>query len=371
MTGFTNRKQMKRQKPDSMKLFFAFLAVFVLILSRIAAEETLSLSQIRELEKTVAATEARDQYIRWLKANPADGSFAEALARYVEIELDPANLVSTLSELLRLTADKTLKSGILAQMALTEEILGQLEKASGHYLQAFDGVDGENRFPYAYKAAQLLLEQGDTTEALELADKILSGSGDDPLKKETLLLKAKILLLDDQAGKAKELLLPLLEQTRESELYPRVLFHYIEALYSTGNEAEAGTRLSELQSLSKSNPDTAIASFLLSGMSGERIKIIQTPNTLKYLKSFSQKPKTETPGTLAYIQLGSFSAIENAQVLLAALQAKKLEGEIIERTVKEKKYYKVVMKTTDNPDAVNALLSMLKTYGYEGFLIKP
>jgi tetratricopeptide (TPR) repeat protein len=315
--------------------------------------------------------DVRDQYIRWLKANPKDGSFREAMERYLDIEPDPGSLVSTLTGLLELTADKPLRTEMLAQMALTEEILGQWEKAGGHYLQAAGEQEGENGYPYLLKAARLMMEQGLTGDALELTGRIVSGSKDIGLILESTLLKAKVLLLDDRAQEARDMLSPLIDQAKDSEIYPRILFQYTEALYAAGDEALAGTILAQLRSLSETNPDYAIASFLVSGRSNERIKIIQTPNTLKYLKNLSTKTRTGDPAAMAYVQVGSFSVLENAKVLLSALQAGKMDAGILEKVVKDKKYYKVVVKTTDNPDAINALISTLKTMGYEGILIKP
>jgi cell division protein FtsN len=69
------------------------------------------------------------------------------------------------------------------------------------------------------------------------------------------------------------------------------------------------------------------------------------------------------------VQAGSFRDPENARYLARDLVARGFEAHLVEKTVGEVRYYRVVVGREQSSESAQALILRLKDAGFEGFLL--
>lgn len=361
--GFISLKNVEKRNPD--KRVITILLLFLGINFMCFCADDTSIPDQNE-EKLLSA----EKCYEWLKNNPEDPQYNYVLNNYIIKEENPHNLIDSLNKLLPSLKDEGLIIDVAITLAQIEEMMGRVEQACNHYDLAARKDKSSRKYTSLLNSARLFLEQGFHEKVLSITDEIIKNTNDQRLEIEAKLLQSKAYILSDKPDKSKLLLAELIKRNAGSEQYGRILFYYVDLLIYLGEKEEANLVLDKMRKQGSPNPEFSLGSMLLSGKHDMSIRLYQTPIFLHYDAAETEQKITPEPADGVFIQVGSFTVLENAKILQSELKDKKINAIIMEKTIDDKIHFKVVIKVIDEKVDINALIIKLKTLGYEGYLVK-
>jgi tetratricopeptide (TPR) repeat protein len=310
---------------------------------------------------------------------------------------------------------------ILKQLALLEELRGQLEVAQEYYYKAVKLAAGEEKATLLFELTRLLLEQGHVDNAKENLSYITKLSTNKELLAMSAVLEAFIAHLENEIKGSESKYLSVIKQYKgtTSEVkallglislnyyQPEKIAPYLNQLHelapespeyalalgmiNSANQIPAKATLQQKPSWSvkyKMHPlrlfmhfenvdlqekqlqDSSVSSPTLSQLPADLIKgqgISEEQGITAHIDKNKQPVVTpETPAL--YVQTGSFSDKENAEFMILDLKKANFKAELNIATLNNRTYYKVLMGPFDSEDKITELLLKLKENGFEGFL---
>ena len=255
--------------------------------------------------------------------------------------------------LLRLSG--RVEEALIAQIALPETPARLVERA-GLCLEL--GLTGE--------AEQILLRARDARPTLEASA-------------AARLLLARVYLATERGAQGEQELRALLESRPDALAVPAALLALAEALRERGDAKAAGEVLAELQARFPASPEAGLAEAW-PGVRQAALPLRLLPpappphRALPGLRrpqpcaATAAAPAAAAPRKVL-VQAGSFRDPENARYLVRDLGARGFEARVVEKSLGEARYYRVVVGPEQSPESAQALILRLKDAGYEGFLL--
>lgn len=281
---------------------------------------------------------------------------------------DPYELVNTLTNLLPELPPDALHRGLII-LAEAEEMLGYLDDARRHYLQAaFTAMESRDT-ESMLDSATILIELGGLEEAETICKAVQNISRDTAVLERARILSSRLAFLNESPESAwdiiEETILPVSTDHLPSTLY------WVQHLAGiTGHEdvreraetalGESGEKHPEfmlVRGAADQFPSPAGFFGLFDGATSDEA-FPGPPDEVK-------PARVDTEDSVA-IQTGSFTDRENAEYHVKDLAEAGFTAEIIEKNLSGKVYHSVVIRNIP-AEEVQHYLIRLKDQGYEGW----
>jgi cell division septation protein DedD len=217
--------------------------------------------------------------------------------------------------------------------------------------------------------ASLDLQMGLTAEAEQLLGRVRDSGEEAPAEAARFLL-AELYLATERTAQGEADLRALIADRPASPLVPGALLALGESLRGRGEAKAAGVVLDGLRKRFPDSPEAALAD------SAAGVRYAASPLRLLPLENAPPaelpRPPLSVPGAdtrQALVQAGSFREADNAQYLVRDLNAHGFEARVMEKTIGEALYFRVVVGQAQSPEQAQALILRLKDAGYEGVLL--
>lgn len=281
---------------------------------------------------------------------------------------DPYELITTLKNMLPELSPGALHRGLII-LAEAEEMLGYLDDARRHYLQAaFTAMENRDTDSMLDSAA-ILIELGGLEEAETICKAVQNTSREPAVLEQAIILSSRLAFLNESPDAAwdllKETILPVSE-----DLLPSTLYWVRHLAGITGHDETRELAEATLDEHGKKYPEI----MLLRG-SAEQFPspagffgLFEGSTTDEEVKVSTDEDKqpTEDIATAVAIQTGSFTDRENAEYHVKDLAEAGFTAEIVEKNMSGKVYHRVVIHNIPAEDVQNYLIR-LKDRGYEGW----
>jgi len=382
-----------------------FLIWLILFLTPLVLQGEPSLEEAQSLEKQGKAAEAFTVYRQWLQANPSSTQYGGVVMHASTLETDPHRLL----DFLKSSLEQIKKQGgssashaaeiekIAIKIYLLQELLGKIEEAWRGYESS--GVISPQ---FKLNQAALLVEQGSLERALEALDGItavaaLSGdkegfSANRDIIIRSRILKARILVLQNKIGPAERAFRELLALKIKSDYLAEALLALFELLIHEQRRSEGAEVLAELKLNFPRSPEYILAQAIWENRMDAAVVFAFSPVRLLHTSpgkadqrdtaeqpaaAVTEKNKASLPGRvlseepLVLVQAGSFIMAENAEYLVSDLQGLGFAARIVDFTLDNKLYYRVVIDPPMAVEEAQKELMRLKNAGFEGYLLFP
>lgn len=328
---------MKRNQ--RFKIFISLL----LFLGQTIVADTLYDASILEREGRI--DEALVLYEKWLSESTKDPEFTDIL-------IYSASLINSVSDSLdylfkyESLVDIEKRQIFYLRIARTYELIFQNYRAAEYYKKASRNRDGSLNNKYYLKYLSMDYQHGNIP-SMDIVNNILLSETDEVVHIKALIFKAELLKYDGKINEA----IAILHQSEYLNTYPELQLALWEAHLLDNNFPAAAFIIKEMK-------DQFPDSIELKIMEG---KIQKTARISDFFLEFSN-PAPDNEPDKAYVQVGSFSNIENASDLSEDL--KKYNFEYFLFTVGN--ITKVIVVDSTSPEF---LLSRLREKGFDGFKI--
>jgi len=322
---------------------FKICISLLLFLGRILVADTLYDASILEREGRI--DDALVLYEQWLSENREDPDFTEIL-------IYSASLISSVSDSLDFLfkhesfVNNEKRQIFNLRIARTYELIFQNYKAAEYYKKAARNRDGSLNYEYYLKYLSINYQQGNIP-SMEIINNILLSETEEAVYIKALIFKAELLKYEGDNNGA----IAILHQSEYLNIYPELQLALWEIHLLDNNYSAAAFILREMN---EKFPD----SIELQIMEGTVQKTTRISDL--FLKSADSVPVREPDK--AYIQVGSFSNMDNAESLSEDLKSNHFEYFHI--TIDN--ITKVIVSDSSSPES---LLSRLKEKGFIGFTI--
>ncbi|MQY76270.1 MAG: tetratricopeptide repeat protein [Spirochaeta sp.] len=382
-----------------------FLFWFILFLAPLVLQSEPSLEEAQSLEDQGKAAAALTVYRQWLKANPSSPKYGEVVMRASVLEQDPNRLLEFLKSSLAQIKKEGESSGspaaetekIALRLSLLQELLGKIEEAWRGY-ESSEVISPQSKL----NQAALLVEQGNLERALGVLDGIaavvaLSGGKDGVSTNREIIirsriLKAIILALQNKIDPAERALRELLALKITSDYLAEALLALFELLINEKRRDDGAEVLEELRLKFPRSPEYILAQAMWENRVDAAVVFAISPLRLLHttpgrasLPDTTEQPalaaveekKEPVPGrvaaeeSLVLVQAGSFKMKENAEYLVSDLQRLGFTARIVDFTLEDKLYYRVVIDPLMAVEKAQKELMRLKDAGFEGYLLFP
>ncbi len=291
-------------------------------------------------------------------------------------EKEPHKLIDSLTRVLPELSPEDLRRGLL-RLAEAEEMLGLLDEARQHYLQAAFAGKEDRDIAGMLNSAAILLELGGLDEAETICKAVLNTADDPVFLEEASVQLSRLRYLNGQPDKAWTVLenrvFPLSEEKSASTLY------WVYRLAGLTNRPD---RQSEaLETLASRYPESPEYALLTGGAEGfpsplcffglmddhkEKSKDEATEAVSGTEQDRESLTESEVGEQVVMIQTGSFLDRENAEYHVRDLADAGFSVEIIRNEMSGKLYHRVVIPDVPLEEVQNYLIR-LKDKGYEGW----
>ena len=377
-----------------------FLFWLILFLTPLILQGVPTLEEAQSLEEQEKAAAALTAYRQWLKANPSSPQYGDVVLHASALEPDPNRLL----EFLKSSLDQIKKQGessgspaaeiekITLKIYLLQELLGKIDEAWRGY-ESSEVISPQ----FKLNQAALLVEQGSLERALEVLDGIAAlvalsvGKEGFNANRDIIIrsriLKARILTLQNKIDPAERAFRELLALKIESDYLAEALLALFELLIHEKRRSDGAKVLEELKLKFPRSPEYILAQAMWENRMDAAVVFAFSPLRLlnnalgiAYLPDTApvvEEKRIPLPGRvsseepLVLVQAGSFQMKENAEYLVSDLQNLGFAARIVDFTLEDKLYYRVVI---DPPMAVKEAqneLMRLKDAGFEGYLLFP
>lgn len=358
-------------------------------------------------------------YRTWLASNQTDPRFRDTLLHTAGLAPDVSDAIGLLAGLVPELADGVAKHTVLTTLAAFEELDGRYADAQRHYEEASYTVPGKKDYASLLESAGLLFSLGDTTGAEVRARAIMLTCDDQELLSGTAALYARIFSVSGRFRDGIETL-EKIRKTVPGKETPALLFLLVQLYHIEGSEAEADAVRTELSTRFPESPEALILSGShIAGASApalfpEPSLLLEFPGLPAESRSASagKQPAGADPagpgpdaagvtgtgaaipdsterttvrtasaapdGTaqggsggreIILIQTGSYQKHENAEEMLARLQAAGFKPEIRTTEIGGKTYHRVFVPASSSIEEARHMQQRLKDRGVEGFLV--
>ena len=283
-------------------------------------------------------------------------------------EADPALLVESLKNALPDLPSVDLKKA-LDHLAAMEDMLGLLEEAGDHYLQAAFADTKQRDVPGMLASAAVQIEMDNLDAAETICKAVFNTAKDTVHKEQASVLLSRLLYLKGSPEEAWQALntaaLPVTEERRPSTL---LWIHTLAGI--SGREDEKKTAGEILETHFGESPEAMILSGTARGYPTPALffgllKPSAVPAVVGEDEPAAVAEEVKTPETVM-IQTGSFQDPENAEYHVKDLEEAGFTSKIVEKTMSGTVYHRVVIP--DVPvEEVQKYLLRLKDRGYEGW----
>jgi tetratricopeptide (TPR) repeat protein len=381
-------KPLKKERNIKRNKLVISIFIFILPLFSVFSDGiTISLEKAHELEKQGKSAQASLIYQEWLKQNTNHPELYQVLCHFSEIEENPLTVLSVLQKYRQFIKNQKQQHLIEKQIALMHEMLCDVEQAIYYYKLAFSDLKLWANDIILLNPAKLLISQGLYEQAKEWLYKISDFLKDDLPYAEALFLTAKLNILLQNQELALKILLHMKSKYQKTGIYAKCLLALIELYLEQGKKSEAQAIFFELQKYCTHAPEFVLADLILNETKNKKPIIDFYPLPYRYLKPIQvidkshattseNNQKENTPNTSSsqneyFICIGSFTIHENARILLENLSDKRLDAEIMKKTIKDKEYFRVVLAHKYTYTQALEIVNQLKKLGFkESFLIK-
>jgi cell division protein FtsN len=309
-------------------------------------------------------------YREWLRANTEAESLAQVLQRAVDACPEAADALRLLAEFSPRLRDPAAREASLERQSALLRLSGRVEEA---LIAQIALPETPARL---VERAGLCLELGLTGEAEQMLQRALD-PGDGEASAAARLLLARVYLATERQAQGERELRALLESGAQARAIPAALLILGEALRARGDTKAAAEVLAELQARFPASPEALLAAVPGARYPAQPLRLLPPePPAAAAAAVPAAGPATSLPSAVpaaaprqALVQAGSFRDPENARYLVRDLEARGFEARLVEKTVGEARYYRVVVGQELNPESAQALLLRLKDAGFEGFLL--
>jgi len=388
---------MNSSRPPWVEIKRLFLAWLILFLAPLVLQGESSLEEAQSLEEQGKTAAALTAYRQWLEANPSSPQYGEIVVRASALEPDPNKLLEFLKSSLDQIKKQEESSGtpaeetdkIALKLSLLQELLGRIEEAWRGYEPSTIALP-----QYKLNLAALLVEQGELERALEALDGIaaivaLSGgkegfSANRDIIIRSRILNARILVLQNKIDPAERAFRELLALEIESDYLAEALLALFELLIHEKRRSEGARVLEELKFKFPRSPEYILAQAMWENRMDAAVvfafsplRLLHSPLWRGSLPDTVEEKKATLPGrvsseeSLVLVQAGSFKMKENAEYLASDLQGLGFAARIVNFTLENKLYYRVVLDPPMSVEEAQKVLMHLKDAGFEGFLLFP
>jgi len=377
----------KERKIKENRILIIIFILFFPLFSTFGDAVSINLQNALELEKQGKTAQASLIYQEWLKNNSTHPEFYKVLYHFSAIEENPLTILSVLQKYSQFIKNQQQKHLIEKHIALIYELLGDIDHAIYYYKLAFTDLAAWKNDTSLLYPAKLLVAKGLYEQAKEWLYTISGFLLDDISYAEALFLTAKINILLQHKEKALKILLHIKSRFQKSDILAKCLLALIEFYLEQGEKAEAQAIFSELEKDFAHTPEYVLADLIVNGAKNKKILIDFYPLPYRYLETtqlgeeshsaISVQKEAETIPDKTPVQdkyhicVGSYQVYKNANIQLQELSDKGLKAEIIEKEIKGKRYFRVVIKHGYNYEQAQNFIIQLKNSGFkESFLIK-
>ncbi len=345
--------------------YFFPVFLFLLSLMYVCTVIPQDLSQAEALERNGNRREAVKYYTVWLEQNRTAPRFYEILMKTAGLVEEIDQKMAILSSYLYVPRDVKQRYTLLKELAVLEELSGDIENAQKHYeLSSF--IDPHNKdFVSFLSSALLLFELGRLDRAEAQANTLVTLAHESRIILQAKLLLGRIYVHAQRIEELKLLLSELEKGLSEDTGSPVVLLSMIDLFLYAGMEGAAEDTGKKLKEWYPESVEAALAadsgsvSYLLTPSRLLRPELPQTVS--KYVQN---EGAVETVG----VQTGSFRDRENAVYMSRDLQNLGFSAIILDSEREGRTYYKVMIPDIPMENSQHILIR-LKEKGYEGFLI--
>lgn len=326
-------------------------------------------------------------YRDWLLAGGESEAFAEVLSRAVDTASELKDALRLLADFAPRVRDPAAREALLEREAGLLRLSGRVEEALAVQL----GLP-ENPARLVERAS-LYRELGLSGEAEQILLRARE-SADAEASAAARMLLAELYLSTGREAQGVAELRELLRNQPKARSAPAALLALGEALRASGDARGAEEVLAELKARFPSSPEA-----LLAGSAGVRQAALpQRLLPFPPQEGSPQLPLPEPPPAtgpdgpagpaasapsavsegagpaapaprLVLVQAGSFRDPENARDMARDLGARGFDARVVEKSIGEARYFRVVVGPQQSPEAAQSLILRLKDAGYEGFLL--
>jgi len=291
-------------------------------------------------------------------------------------EKEPHKLVDSLSRILPELSPDNLRRGLF-RLAEAEEMLGLLDEARQHYLQAAFAGSGDRDVAGMLNSAAILLELGGLDEAETICKAVLNTADDPVFLEEAAVQLSRLRYLNGQPDEAWTVLenrvFPVSDEKTASTLY------WVYRLAGMTNRPDKQSQA--LETLTSRYPESPEYALLTGGAEGfpsplsffglmDLRKDKTAEEVSEHIPDTARDRETSIGTAVSertvMIQTGSFLDRENAEYHVKDLGDAGFSAEIIRNEMSGKLYHRVVIPDVPLEEVQNYLIR-LKDKGYEGW----
>jgi len=317
----------------------------------------------------------------WLLENGEAGEFPSILEHYLSLETDISVIREFFSRMLELIESNVHRVIIWKKKAILEELSGSIDMAQEAYQRAADLSPPNEKALYLLDSARLLFEQGFNQKAGETLSQIFLISDNDEVTSRAMLLRSYIYIESGEFGRARKVLLAILETPKMDSVYPPVLLALV--FLNRENPENYASFLAALESDFPHSPEHALALEIVG--KGSEVSFLFTPK--RYLKSFTEQESDETVVVAekksendkeaaddtaikrkVFVQTGSFLDRENAEYMVLDLKKAGMRADIMVYKKADKTYHRVMILGLESMEQAQEALLKLKNIGFEGYI---
>lgn len=302
--------------------------------------------------------------LEWLETHREDDEFFKKLMTLVRSLEDPRQSIDILERFLPVIENTQRRYEALLYLAGLDESLGELASAQVRYQSAASIRRSAWDYRALLSSALLLIELGD----YDLAELQLRRIGDraEPkeLQNDARIQYARLLAFREKTEEAGKMISLMLG---EESLSPRSLYlMYTLALHVDMREEAAKAKQRLLRQF-PSSPEAGIVSGLVRRAPSveETFGLLHPKGENRELVRKETEETNEEAERVRAIQTGSFRDRENAEHLLREMNKRGLEAQIEDKTIGNKRYFRVVVPVKKDETAQKVVLQ-LKGMGFEG-----
>ncbi len=310
-------------------------------------------------------------YREWLLANGESQDFGRVLSRAADTAAEVSAVLRLLAEFAPRVRDSVEREALLERESALLRLSGRIEEALVVQI-------GLPETPARLvERAGLCLELGLTGEAEQILQRARE-SVDPEAAAAARVLLAGVYLATGRGAQAEAELRGLLQDLPQTQAVPGALLALSEALRERGDTRGADEALAELKARFPASPEALLAAGdsrraalpmrLLPPAPPSEPAGPSGPSSPAGLSPRSESGGQPVPSK-ALVQAGSFRDSENARYFVSDLKARGFDARVVEKSLGETRYYRVVVGPEQSPQDAQALILRLKDAGYEGFLL--
>jgi tetratricopeptide (TPR) repeat protein len=368
-------------------LFFA--SVFALFADKLPV----TLENAEALEKGNKPDQAMVIYEEWLKEHTSDERFAEILVRCGELKKNPYDAINLYRDNRSFISNPSEKKTIDKKIAVLYSMLGDYRAALLFFKQAFaliDSAHGDD--PWIVTVAFISIAAGEFDEAYDWIRNINPIVHEPELRAGLNYALLEIYLAKNDISSAEKAFSIIEKEFKQSNARPRALLRFCSFFLSAHDEDKANKYYQILQKEFPASLEFTAAAAMVkhentglisltstpleiiggSGIEKELIKkTIEQPETKKIEESLQPSDaaaKNDGKAGNLRIQVGSYTMHENAQEMVKDLTRIKIEAEIVEVMINNRKYYRVFVGQSLSFDEAQTLLALLQDHAIGGYI---